>query len=49
MLLRDDTYKPCTFNSGVKFALVIGIFAGLGNLIPYFGPVVAYISTAIVV
>lgn len=33
---------------GVKFALVIGIFAGLGNLIPYFGPVVAYISTAIV-
>ena len=34
--------------TGVKFALVIGIFAGLGNLIPYFGPVVAYISTAIV-
>lgn len=34
--------------TGVKFALVIGIFAGLGNLIPYFGPIVAYISTAIV-
>lgn len=34
--------------TGVKFALVIGIFAGLGNLIPYFGPVVAYISTTIV-
>lgn len=33
---------------GVKFALVIGIFAGLGNLIPYFGPIVAYISTAVV-
>jgi predicted PurR-regulated permease PerM len=33
---------------GVKFALVIGIFAGLGNLIPYFGPIIAYISTAIV-
>lgn len=33
---------------GVKFAYVIGIFAGLGNLIPYFGPIVAYISTAFV-
>ncbi|NLJ96017.1 MAG: AI-2E family transporter [Clostridiales bacterium] len=32
----------------VNFAIVIGIFAGLGNLIPYFGPVIAYISTAIV-
>ena len=34
--------------TGVKFALVIGIFAGIGNLIPYFGPVIAYISTAFV-
>jgi len=34
--------------TGVKFAIVIGIFAGLGNLIPYFGPVIAYISTTIV-
>ncbi len=34
--------------TGVKFALVIGIFAGIGNLIPYFGPIVAYFSTAIV-
>lgn len=34
--------------TGVKFALVIGIFAGIGNLIPYFGPVIAYISTTIV-
>lgn len=32
----------------VNFAIVIGIFAGIGNLIPYFGPVVAYVSTAIV-
>lgn len=34
--------------TGVKFAVVIGIFAGIGNLIPYFGPIVAYISTTIV-
>lgn len=32
----------------VKFAIVIGIFAGLGNLIPYFGPIVAYFLTSIV-
>lgn len=29
----------------VKFALVIGILAGIGNLIPYFGPIIAYIGT----
>jgi len=34
--------------TGVKFAIVIGIFSGIGNLIPYFGPVVAYISTTII-
>lgn len=34
--------------TGVKFAVVIGIFAGIGNLIPYFGPIVAYISTTLV-
>lgn len=34
--------------TGVKFAIVIGIFAGIGNLIPYVGPIVAYICTAIV-
>lgn len=34
--------------TGVKFALVIGIFAGIGNLIPYFGPIIAYFSTALV-
>ncbi len=34
--------------TGVKFALVIGILAGIGNLIPYFGPVIAYASTTLV-
>ncbi len=34
--------------TGVKFAIVIGICAGIGNLIPYFGPIVAYISTTVV-
>lgn len=33
---------------GVKFAILIGICAGIGNLIPYFGPIVAYISTTLV-
>ncbi len=33
---------------GVKFAILIGVFAGIGNLIPYFGPIVAYVSTSIV-
>lgn len=34
--------------TGVKFAILIGIFAGIGNLIPYFGPVVAYVSTTLI-
>ncbi len=34
--------------TGVKFAIVIGVLAGIGNLIPYFGPVVAYLSTTLV-
>lgn len=34
--------------TGVKFSLVIGICAGIGNLIPYFGPIVAYVSTTLV-
>ena len=34
--------------TGVKFALVIGILAGIGNLIPYFGPIIAYASTTLV-
>lgn len=33
---------------GVKFSVVIGICAGIGNLIPYVGPVVAYGMTGIV-
>lgn len=33
---------------GVKFALIIGILAGIGNLIPYCGPIVAYVGTALV-
>lgn len=32
--------------TGVKFAILIGIFAGIGNLIPYFGPIVAYVGTS---
>ena len=30
---------------GVKFAVIIGTLTGIGNLIPYVGPFVAYIST----
>ncbi|WP_310602065.1 AI-2E family transporter [Anaerosporobacter sp.] len=33
---------------GVKLGIVIGILAGLGNLIPYFGPFVAYAGTVLV-
>ncbi len=33
---------------GVPSAIVIGILTGLGNLIPYFGPVVGYVVTAVV-
>jgi predicted PurR-regulated permease PerM len=33
---------------GVKFAFIIGIIAGIGNLVPYLGPFIAYIGTAIV-
>ena len=33
---------------GVKFAFLIGVLTGIGNLIPYVGPIVAYISTALV-
>ena len=33
---------------GVKFAILIGIFAGIGNLIPYVGPLVAYGFTVLV-
>jgi predicted PurR-regulated permease PerM len=33
---------------GVKFAVIIGILAGIGNLVPYCGPLVAYFSTALI-
>lgn len=33
---------------GVKFSVLIGICAGVGNLIPYFGPIVAYVGTTVV-
>ncbi|WP_167958328.1 AI-2E family transporter [Anaerosporobacter faecicola] len=33
---------------GVKFGIVIGVLAGLGNLIPYFGPFVAYAGTILI-
>ena len=33
---------------GVKFAIVIGIIAGFGNLIPYLGPVIAYAGCGLV-
>ena len=33
---------------GVKFAVIIGVLAGIGNLIPYVGPFVAYTATILV-
>lgn len=33
---------------GVNFAIIIGILAGLGNLIPYCGPFIAYGLSALV-
>ena len=33
---------------GVRYAVIIGILSGIGNLIPYIGPIVAYGSTIIV-
>lgn len=33
---------------GVKFAILIGFLAGVGNLIPYVGPVIGYGLTAVV-
>ena len=34
--------------AGVPSAIVVGLLTGLGNLIPYFGPVVGYVVTVIV-
>lgn len=33
---------------GVRFSVLIGIFTGIGNLIPYVGPIVGYCSTIII-
>lgn len=33
---------------GIKFAVIIGIIAGIGNLIPYCGPFIAYGASALV-
>lgn len=33
---------------GVKFSILIGIFSGIGNLIPYCGPFIAYVGTVLV-
>ena len=33
---------------GVKYSIIIGVLTGIGNLIPYVGPFVAYGSTAVV-
>jgi predicted PurR-regulated permease PerM len=33
---------------GVPYAVVVGVFAGLGNLIPYLGPVVGYLTCVVV-
>lgn len=38
----------CLSIIGVKFGLIIGILAGIGNLIPYCGPIVAYAGTILV-
>lgn len=32
---------------GVKFSVVIGVLTGIGNLIPYVGPVIAYACTVL--
>ncbi|MCR5748354.1 MAG: AI-2E family transporter [Lachnospiraceae bacterium] len=34
--------------TGVPYAVIVGIFTGFGNLVPYVGPVVGYISLIIV-
>ncbi|MCR4904409.1 MAG: AI-2E family transporter [Butyrivibrio sp.] len=34
--------------AGVPYAVLVGVFAGLGNLIPYLGPVIGYATLVIV-
>jgi len=33
---------------GIKYSIIIGILTGIGNLIPYIGPFVAYASTILI-
>ena len=33
---------------GIKFAVIIGVLTGIGNLIPYVGPFIAYACTVVV-
>ncbi|OPJ57598.1 AI-2E family transporter [Clostridium oryzae] len=35
----------CLTIIGIKFGMLIGVLAGLCNLIPYFGPIVAFVGT----
>ncbi len=35
--------------AGIKFALVLGMLNGLLNMIPFFGPLIAYVPTGLVV
>ncbi len=51
--LSDVLFMMCAISiglllAGCKFAIGIGVLAGLANLIPYFGPIVAYALTIIV-
>lgn len=34
--------------AGVRFSVLIGVFTGIGNLIPYVGPIVGYGSTIVI-
>ena len=34
--------------AGIPYSVLIGICMGLGNLIPYFGPIVGYVATVLV-
>ena len=44
----DGSAYPIDGGMGVPFAVIIGILTGIGNLIPYVGPIVAYGSTILV-
>lgn len=51
--LLDVLFMMCAISAGLlltgcKFAIGIGVLAGLGNLIPYVGPFVAYTLTTVV-